>query len=169
MEAPGTPITRLVNTIRSAGPLSIAVLVLGLAGGVLLIVTEFSTIVSIDVLTTGTCEELAPADARDACLTGGFEQHGGAFLLLGVVAIVMALGASRGASRPAAAALLAIGIVALGFIFARDIPKSNDTGLISLRYTEAQASPGLGLYLEVVGGMLCVGAGLLRLTERRDE
>ena len=72
--------------------------------------------------TTGTCEEIADPDVRDACDSSGFEQHGGAFILLGVAALAMAWGAGRGASRPAAIALVAIGAVVLAFSLIRDVP-----------------------------------------------
>lgn len=149
---------------RSRSRLAAAVLVLGALGGILLALTELSTIVSIDVLTGGTCEELADPAARDACKITGFEQHGGALLLLGGLAVVMAFGASRRASRPAAVALLVVAAVALALTVSRDIPKADDTGEIGLRYDAAEASPGAGLYMEVVGAGLCALAGLARLT-----
>ena len=76
-------------------------LLLGLAGGALLIAAELSTIVSVDVA-QGTCEELAEAPRRDDCETSGLEQHGGALILLGAAAIVMAAAAAAG-REPAAA------------------------------------------------------------------
>ena len=144
--------------------LGAAVLVLVVLGGVLLVAAELSTIVTVDVLTAGTCEELADPELRDACSTSGFEQHGGAFILLGLLAIVMGVGAGRRASRPAAAALVVIAAVALGFVLLRDLPKADESGLVGLRYEEAEASPGAGLYMEVVGAGFCALAGLMRLT-----
>lgn len=139
------------------------VLILGVVGAVLIVVAELSTIVRVDVLTTGTCEEIADPKVRDACDAGGFEQHGGAFILLGVAALAMAWGAARGASRPAATALVAIGVVVLAFSLIRDVPKANDTGLVGLQYEEAEAKPGTGLYLEIVGAGLVLLAGVVRL------
>ena len=139
------------------------VLILGVVGAVLIVVAELSTIVKVDVLTTGTCEEIADPKVRDACDAGGFEQHGGAFILLGVAALAMAWGAARGASRPAATALVAIGVVVLAFSLIRDVPKANDTGLVGLQYEEAEAKAGTGLYLEIVGAGLVLLAGMVRL------
>ena len=167
MEASQSFAARAREATRSAGALTIAVLLLGVAGGILLIVAELSTIVTVDVLTTGTCEEIADPDVRDACDIDGIEQHGGAFLLLGGAAILMAIGASRGASRPAALALIAIAVVVLAFAFLRDIPQAGKEGLVGIRYEDAAAGPDTGLYLEIVGAGLCALAGLLRLARPR--
>jgi hypothetical protein len=162
-----TPAARLAGAVRSAGGVSLIVFALGLAGAILVIVAELSTIVRVDVLTTGTCEEIADARVRDACDSGGFEQHGGAFILLGVAALAMTWGAARGASRPAALSLVAIGVVVLVFSLVRDVPKADDTGLVGLQYEEADAKWGTGLYLELAGAGLLILAGLVRL--RRPE
>ena len=169
-----TPAARLSGAFRSAGGASLIVLALGVIGAVLIVVAELSTIVKIDVLTTGTCEEIADPKVRDACDSSGFEQHGGAFILLGVAALAMAWGAGLGASRPAAAALVAIGAVVLAFSLIRDVPKADDTGLVGLQYEEAEAKPGSGLYMEIVGAGLLMLGGLVRLrragiSPSRDE
>ena len=143
---------RLSGALRTAGPVTILITVLGVAGAPLVLITEFSTIDSVDVLTSGTCQEIADPAARDACQTSGIEQHGGAFILLGLLALLMTVGAGRGPSRPAAAALVAIGIVVLAFALARDLPKTDDTGLVGIQYEEAKAGPGSGLYFEFAGG-----------------
>jgi hypothetical protein len=166
MDALRTAASRLAGAFGSAGPLALVITVLGLLGAGLVLLTEFTTIFSVDVLTSGTCEEIADPAARDACQTSGFEQHGGAFLLLGLLALVMTFGAGRGRSKPAATALVAVGAVVLAFALGRDLPKSNDTGLVGIQYEEAKAGPRSGLYLEIAGGVLCVGAGVLRLAAR---
>jgi hypothetical protein len=168
MEASSTPAARVTGALRQAGPVSVVVTAVGVLGALLVLLTEFTTIYSVDVLTSGTCEEIADPAARDACQTSGFEQHGGAFILLGLVGLLMAVGAGKGASKPAATALAAIGMVVLAFALARDLPKSNDTGLVGIQYEEAKAAPRGGLYLEIAGGILCVGAGVLRLAARGE-
>ena len=165
MEASRVPDSRAVAAAGSKGRPAAVVLVLGVVGGLLLVASEFSTIVSVDILTGGTCAE--HATSPDACRTTGFEQHGGALLLLGALAVVMTLGAARRGSRPAALALLVIAVVAVGLTVIRDIPKADDEGLIGLRYSDAEASPGSGLYMEVVGAGLCALAGVGGL-RRRD-
>lgn len=161
MEALRNAATRLWAAVRATGALPLAITAIGAIGAIVVFVSEFTTIFAVDVLTSGTCEEIADPAARNACHTSGFEQHGGAFLLLGVLALVMALGAGRGRSRPAAVALLAIGLIVLGLAFFRDLPKSNDTGLIGIQYEQAKAGPRSGLYIEIAGGALCVIGGAL--------
>jgi hypothetical protein len=167
MEASTTLVDRAYGAARSAGPMSLLILALGVAGGVLLGIAELSTIVTVEVLTTGTCEEIADPEVRDACDVSGFEQHGGALVLLGVVAVLMALGAGRGASVPASVALIAIGLIVAGLVILRDIPTSSETGLVGLRYEEAKAGVSSGFYLEIVGAALCAAAGALRLAVGR--
>lgn len=167
MEASRTLAARAVGAARSAGRLRLLVLLLGAVGGVLVALAELSTIVTVDVLTAGTCEEIADPGLRDACNASGFEQHGGAFLLLGLVAIVMAFGAARGGSRPAAAALLAIGGIVLAFSLLRDLPKANETGRVGIDFEAARAMAGTGLYLEIFGGLLTALAGALALLSRQ--
>ncbi|MGI8846080.1 MAG: hypothetical protein ACR2HC_07905 [Thermoleophilaceae bacterium] len=163
MQALRNAASRLLASLRAAGALSSVITLLGLVGAALVIVSEFLTIFAVDVLTSGTCEEISDPAARDACHSSGFEQHGGAFILLGVLALVMALGAGRGRSRPAAVALVVTGAIVLGFAFLRDLPKTDDTGLVGIQYDEAKAGPGPGFYIEIAGGVVCVVAGALGL------
>jgi len=164
-----TPVARVTGAVRSAGGVSVIVLVLGVIGALLLVFAELSTIVKVDVLTTGTCEEIADPAVRDACDSSGFEQHGGAFILLAVAALAMTWGAARGASRPAALALLAIGAVVLVFSGVRDVTKTDDTGLVGLQYEKADAKAGSGLYMELAGGVLLMMAGGLRLSRPSQD
>lgn len=152
---------------RSAGRLTAIVLLLGLAGAVLLVATEFSTVVTVE-LDTGTCEEFADPEARDDCDKRGLEQHGGALLLLALLALAMTLGAARGKSRPAAAGLVLVASVVVGLALLRDLPASNKAGFVTFAYEagEASASPGPGFYFEIAGAALCAVAGGLRLIRR---
>ena len=167
MEASRTRADRARQGARPARNLSLIVFALGAAGAALLVVAELSTIVTVE-LDTGTCEEFADATAKDECDKRGLEQHGGALLLLGPLAIVMAFGASRRRSRPAAAALLLVGAVVVGLVLLRDLPSSNKSGFVTLAYeaNEATASAGAGFYLEIAGATLCAAAGALALARR---
>lgn len=127
-----------------------------------LVVAELSTVVTIDVLTTGTCEEIAAPDVRDACEVDGFEQHGGALIVLGALALLMTLGAARGASVPAAVALVVIAAVVLA-LTVRDFAGSDETGLVGITFEQAKAGLDRGFYLELAGALLCLGAGGVRL------
>jgi len=163
MEVLRTLAGRLFGVLRAAGPVTILITVLGVVGALLVLLTEFSTIAEVDVLTTGTCREIADPAVKEACRTTGLEQHGGAFLLLGGLALVMTLGVSRRGSRPAAVALLTIGAVVLTFALARDVPKTQKEGLVGQSYNDAKAGPGSGLYFELTGGALLILAGALGL------
>jgi len=166
MEAPKTLAGLTRAAVGPAGPSTLIVPALGILGGILLVVAELSSVVTVEVLTTGTCVEIADPEVRDACSVSGFEQHGGALILLGILAFLMALGAGRGTSRPASVALIAIALIVVGIVVTRDIPAAGETGLVGLRYEEAQADAGAGLYLECAGAALCAAAGGLRLARR---
>jgi len=140
---------------------------LAVAAALLMLLSAFSTVVSVDVA-SGSCEQLsdtAPGLA-DRCVQTGFERHSIVFPLLGLAVIVMALGAWRGGSRPAAAALVVLGAVAAGITVLGDLPASNDTGVIGRDFSGASAEPGAGLWLAVIGGVLVILAGAAGLTER---
>lgn len=139
---------------------------LGVLGALVLVIAELSTVVSIDVLSTGTCEEIADPQVRDACSVSGIEQHGGALILLGLLALAMTFGAARG-STPAALALIGIAVIVVGLTVLRDIPASTETGLVGLRYEAAEAGAARGLYLELTGAVLCAAAGALSLRRSR--
>jgi hypothetical protein len=143
------------------GAISAGVLLLGLAGGILLIVSELLPVWHVDVV-TASCEDLADPSLADACVGKGYEQHAFALLVLGVFAILMAWGAGIGQSRPAGLALIVIGAVVLGFALFGDAPDTDKTGSIGLRFDQAKTSAGAGFYLEIVAAALVILAGVLR-------
>ena len=150
------------------GALRLLALVFGVAGGVLLTVAEFTTIASVDVA-AGACDVINDSDPAlaDRCSLSGFERHGGAFLVLGVAAVAMAVGATRGGSRPAGVACIAIAIVVLALSLLRDLPEAGETGAIGMRYEAASGEAGPGLYLEIVAGLFLAAGGALALVRRR--
>jgi len=144
--------------------LAISVAAAALAAAVLMLLTEVTTVISIDVA-VGSCDSIydtSPALADD-CQQMGFERSSVALLLLALLTLAMGAGAAFGRSRPAAVALVVIGVVVLGIALLVDLPASDDTGLIGRRYAAAEATAGPGLWLELVGGALAVVAGALRL------
>ena len=152
--------------LRGAERLSLAILLAGVLGGLLMIVTEFSTVASVE-LQLDSCEtQIADSAQRDRCVLDGFERHGGALLLLGLLAVAMAWGAGLGRSRPAAIALLVLGaiVVLIGLLI--DLPETNETGAVGRNFEGATAQAGAGLYLEIVAGLLAMLSGSLRLTRR---
>jgi hypothetical protein len=142
----------------------LAVTAAGAAAGLLMAMTEFLTVASVDVA-SGSCEVITDTspEVADRCFLSGFERHGGALVLVGAVAALMAWGAGVGASRPAAYALIALGAVVLLWTVLVDLPATNDTGGIGPLYANAEAMTGPGLFTELIAGALAVAAGALRL------
>lgn len=140
--------------------------VLGLAvvAGLLLIVAEFALVFSVDVGGATSCEATASPDVSEFCTTTGGERHAYAFVLLGLFTMAMAWGASIGRSRPAGAALLLVGVAVVAIALLIDLPDARSEGIIGVRYEAAEASPALGFWLELAGGVLAAVAGGLRLT-----
>jgi hypothetical protein len=146
-----------------------AVAGLALVGGVLMLLTEVTTVISVDLRNTS-CEVIydSSPELADDCSQTGFERSSVALLLLGLLTFAMGSGAAFGRSRPAAIALIVIGAVVLGITLLSDLPASDDTGLIGRDYAEASASAGPGLWFELVGGLFAVFAGLLRVIRPDD-
>ncbi len=138
------------------------VLLLALAAGLLMIATEFLLVFSVTVGATS-CEATASPDVADFCATTGGERHSYALVLLGLFTGFMAWGAAIGRSRPAGAALVLVGAVVVAIALLGDLPDAQSEGIIGVRYEAARSSPGLGFWLELVGGALAVVAGVLRL------
>jgi hypothetical protein len=127
----------------------------GLAGVAALVLATFSTVIRI---TVGTTTRLANLDTE----LSGWDRHGPALLIVAGLALVMLVGAARGA-RPAMFAVLACGVVALVIAGAFDLPRLDDTGQVGELYADAAAGLRVGFWLEVGGGALLVlcGGGLL--------
>ena len=64
----------------------------------------------------------------------------------------MAWGAGVGGSRPAAAALVAVGVVVLGIALLVDLPVTDETGAIGRNFEGATAAAGPASALELVAG-----------------
>jgi hypothetical protein len=142
---------------------------MAVAAALLMFLTEFTTVISVDVA-VGSCDTIydtSPSLADD-CEQTGFERSSVALLLLGLLTLAMGFGAALGKSRPAAVALVVIGLVVLGITLGLDLPASDDTGLIGRRYAAAEAAAGTGLWLEFVAGVLALVAGLIRLLRPND-
>ena len=124
---------------------------LALAGVVLLVVAEFTTVFEVTVGSLGVVKRSA---------TGG-AHHGYALLVIGLAATGMMLWALGSGGRPAALALVALGAAALVVALAIDLPDTRASGQLpeSLAYENARARAGTGLSLEIAGGVLLVVAG----------
>ena len=139
---------------------ALAVTATGLLAAVLMGLADVLPIVSVDVA-GGSCEVIndSSPELADGCVQSGFERHGPALLLLGLVTAAMAWGAGVGGSRPAAAALVAIGLVVLAIGLLIDLPVTDDTGAIGPRFEGARAQAEIGFTLELVAGVLAALAG----------
>lgn len=156
---------RVQNALQAA---PLLVFGLGLVGALLLVVTEFTAVATVDVA-SGSCEVIQDTDPElaDRCELSGFERNGGAFILLALFAALLAWGAGPGGSRPAALALVVIGVLVLLWALLVDLPVTDDTGAIGRSFEGAEAAAGPGLTLEIVGGVLTLAAGLVGLAAWR--
>lgn len=160
----------ITGAFRGATPLGIGVAGAALVAAALLVATEFSTVASVDVANTS-CEVIQDSDPElaDRCELSGFERHGGALLLLALLAGVLGWGAGIGGSRPAAVALIGIGAVVLAWALLVDLPVTDETGALGSTFEGARGQAGIGLTLELVAGALAVAAGALGLRARVRE
>jgi hypothetical protein len=157
----------------AVGP-NAAVSILALVAALLLALAELSTIASVDVVGSS-CEVVndSSPELADRCELSGWERHGGALILLALVAAGAAAAtwssaaagatARDGLRATAGAVLIAIGTVVLAITLIADLPETNETGAIGFDFDGATASAGLGFYLELTGGVLCLLAGILAL------
>jgi hypothetical protein len=147
------------------------ILALALLAALLLLFAELSTVASVS-LEGESCEVLYDTrpELADRCSLSGWERHGGALILLALLTVGAALAIRSGWTAAGGAALVAIGVVTLGLTLIGDLPATGDTGAIgSTDLAPATASAGLGFYLELLGGLLCLAAGALALAVARRE
>lgn len=145
-------------TLGGVSGVSSALLVAGLVGGLLLVAADLSTLIEVRV--AGKVSERI----------GGGDRHSYALVLVGVVALPMAVAATLARSRPAALALAALGLIALVIALAVDSPDVNSSGLVA-GFERADASPARGYFLELGGAVLVLlagaGSALSELGQRR--
>jgi len=157
------PAFQRASTALSAGPSKgllgwlarYGLLVLAGLGALLLAVAEFSTLYEVRAITA-----VVPGGTS----TSG-AHHGYALLIVALVSLPMAWGAVVGGSRPATIAVIALGALALFVCLAIDLPDVGDEGLLAETYEQAKASPQEGFYLETLGSvvLLLAGVGMLVL------
>jgi hypothetical protein len=170
------PMTTRTQTSPRAAERTVArpaatILALALLAALLLLLAEVSTVASVS-LEGESCEVVYDTrpELADRCSLSGWERHGGALILLALLAAGAALTVRTGRIAAAGAVLAAIGLVTLGVTLIGDLPVTNDTGAIGATdLAAATASAGLGFYLELLAGLLCLVAGALALISRRRE
>lgn len=123
-------------------------LALALLGCVLLIVAEFSDLYSVRVIT---------ATVAHGSVGG---HHAYALLVVALAAAVMALGATIGASRPAAMALVVLAAAALFVVLAIDLPAVGETGRYGMNFEQARARAEGGFKLETAGAIVLLVAAV---------
>jgi hypothetical protein len=146
----------------AAGPLSSVGAVFaaaGLLGSLLLFVAEFTTLYSVNV----EGEKVVAIQTQTA---GSHNAY--AMLPIAVLGALLSVAAYRTMNRPALLALAVLGVAALLIAVVGDLPDAHAHGLTH-HYQLASNSPGPGLYLETLGGVLLLLAGGLGLTAVRGE
>jgi hypothetical protein len=129
-----------------------------------LIVAEFTTLYTVRVV-----GEVAPVKSL---ATGS--HHGYALIPIGVLVAALALALRRGVGRPALLALAALAVITLVIALLGDLPDAHRTGLVSARrrLELGSSTPGVGFYLETLGGVLLLiasGVGLLAAAGERGD
>jgi hypothetical protein len=139
-----------------------------------MIVTEFLTASEIRIgqameqCTAGL--DIPRSDLVAKCSISGHESHHWALAILGILAIVMSLGAVLGRSRPAAASLAVVGVAAVVIALAIDHPSLHKTRgfeVVATQYAPGtvRSVAGPAYKLELVAGVVAFavgGLGLLR-------
>jgi hypothetical protein len=130
-----------------------------LVGPILLVVADFTTLFEVTGLRGGTRS------------VTGHSNHSWAIAVVGAAAIPLAMVAVRSGAAAALAALAALGVAAMVIALAIDLPDATATHTVALTFQDAHASPQAGFYLETLGAVLLLVAGvggiLLAAPDRR--
>jgi hypothetical protein len=124
-------------------------LAVALAGVVLLVVADFSTLITVKVSQASTPYHVVK----------GHQEHTWVMALVGLLAVPMLYGAVAGRSRPAWAAVAVLGLVAVLIALIHDAPDLSKTGVCGQRFEDCHAGAATGFYLETLGAVLLVLAG----------
>lgn len=146
-----------------------AVLSVALLGAVLLLAAEFAPLYSLHVITSNSVVATTRTGAHNS------EALIPIAVLAGLLGMVAARQPPRGRAV-VAAALTALGVLALLIALLGDLPDTHAHGLTN-RYVLAATTPGAGLYLETAGALAVlfagvyalVGTGVLRAAGRRPS
>ncbi len=124
-------------------------------GAALLTAAEFSPLLRVRTIA---------ARPRLVHTVQGGPHHGWALLVIAVLTALLSLLAGRPGGRPAAGVVALLGAGALAVTLGVDLPDAHATGLVitgATSQTEAQAHAAIGLYLETLGAVALLLAGLL--------
>ena len=145
-----------------------AITAAGVLAALALVAAEFSTVASVEVA-GDSCQVISDSEPElaERCDLSGLERNGGAFLVLAALVLATAWGAGVGASRPAAVALVAVGLLVLAWALLADLPVTRETGAIGRSFEGATGPAGPGLALEIAAGALALAAGAAGLARLR--
>lgn len=142
---------------RSATASVHAARLLALAGAAALIVAEPLALIRVQTA----------AAHRIAVTISAGSHHSYALVPLAVLAVVLAWALGRPpATRAAAVALILLGLVALGIALLGDLPDIHRSGIVGRVATglhNARTIAGAGLYVETLGAILLLAAGITAL------
>lgn len=132
----------MLRSARSHGPLALA-----LVACALLAAAEFTDLYSVKALAVTVHTQSVGS------------HHGYALLIIAAVAALMAIGATRGGSRPAAYAVVGLAVTALAIALAVDLPVVDDEGLYGRDFEQARAQAEIGFRIETAGAIALLLAG----------
>jgi hypothetical protein len=131
--------------------------ILALAGAIALLVAEPLALISVQTA----------AGHRVVLTISAGSHHSYALVPIAVLAILLAWALTRpSAARAAAVALILLGLAVLGIALLGDLPDINRAGLVGRAATglhNARSVAGAGLYVETLGAVLLLAAGVTAL------
>lgn len=142
-----------------SGSLRAAILAGSFLGALLLLVAEFTTLFTVNIVTSSTPVKTVATGSH----------HSYALVVIAIVVALLAVAVWRDSSRPALLAIGLLGVVALLIALLGDLPDAHATGLVgssTTHYVDASSTPSAGLYLETLGAavlILTCGLGFISL------
>lgn len=128
-----------------------------IVGGLLLIAADLTSVLRIE------------SQGRVVDHITGGSRHGYALMLIGLLALVAAVGVASTRARPPMLALSVLGLIAAAIALIGDLPSLHRTGVYGRGLADASASAGVGFFLETLGAaLLLVGGGALLLLSEED-
>jgi hypothetical protein len=147
---------------RSRGPSLYAARMLSVAGAAALLVAEPLALIRVETA----------AGHRVVLTISAGSHHSYALVPIAVLAVLLAWALGRPAAmRAAAVALVLLGLVALGIALLGDLPDIHKSGIVGRAATglhDARTIAGAGLYIETLGGILLLAAGVTALVPVRQ-
>ena len=131
-----------------------AALIGALAGALLLIISEFTSLYQVHTAASPLPVKIVGTGSNDTY----------ALIPLGLLAAVLGYAVFRSGSRPALLALGIVGLVALLIALLGDLPDAQATGLVgtpTTQFLNASSTPSAGLYLETLGAVVLIGTSVL--------